>query len=266
MSVTSDGSGYEVVPFARIREVVIDVMIPAQNKHTISILFEADVTDVRRRLKQARTEGGAGLSLTAYIIGCTAEAAMSNPRLTARRIGPRKLAIFDDVHVNCMVETEVDGQSHPVGKIVHRANRKSARQIHDELRSFSEEEKKEQVAALRNFAALPGRVRAGLLAATSKKPKTIIERVGTAMVTSVGMYGAGGGHVVPYTDFTLCIGVGGIARKPGIVLDRIEPREFLSLTAIFDHDIIDGAPAARFAQQLRELLEAGHGLDQRAAT
>ncbi|MBE2235883.1 MAG: 2-oxo acid dehydrogenase subunit E2, partial [Anaerolinea sp.] len=29
----------------------------------------------------------------------------------------------------------------------------------------------------------------------------------------------------------------------------------------FDHDIIDGAPAARFIQRMAELVEAGAGLD-----
>jgi len=37
--------------------------------------------------------------------------------------------------------------------------------------------------------------------------------------------------------------------------ERIEVREYLSVTASFDHDIVDGAPAARFARRLRELVE-----------
>ena len=48
--------------------------------------------------------------------------------------------------------------------------------------------------------------------------------------------------------------------RAGIVEDRIEPREYLSITATFDHDITDGAPAARFAQVLKEYIERGHGL------
>jgi 2-oxoacid dehydrogenases acyltransferase (catalytic domain) len=28
----------------------------------------------------------------------------------------------------------------------------------------------------------------------------------------------------------------------------------------FDHDIIDGAPAARFTERLKELIESGYGL------
>ena len=52
------------------------------------------------------------------------------------------------------------------------------------------------------------------------------------------------------------------ARKLAEVDGRIEPRQMLSLTIIFDHDIIDGAPAARFTRKLVELIEAGYGLDE----
>jgi pyruvate/2-oxoglutarate dehydrogenase complex dihydrolipoamide acyltransferase (E2) component len=41
---------------------------------------------------------------------------------------------------------------------------------------------------------------------------------------------------------------------------QIVPREFLHLTASFDHDVIDGAPAARFIQRFKELIESGCGL------
>jgi pyruvate/2-oxoglutarate dehydrogenase complex dihydrolipoamide acyltransferase (E2) component len=34
----------------------------------------------------------------------------------------------------------------------------------------------------------------------------------------------------------------------------------LSLTVVFDHDVVDGAPAARFVQRLVELIEGGYGL------
>ena len=34
----------------------------------------------------------------------------------------------------------------------------------------------------------------------------------------------------------------------------------LSLTVAFDHDVVDGAPAARFVQRLVELIESGYGL------
>ena len=59
--------------------------------------------------------------------------------------------------------------------------------------------------------------------------------------------------------------VGGITRKPGLVDGRVEPREYLALTASIDHDIVDGAPAARFARKLRELIEGAEVLQDVSA-
>ena len=53
-----------------------------------------------------------------------------------------------------------------------------------------------------------------------------------------------------------------LARKLAEMVGRIEPRQILSLTIIFDHDVIDGAPAARFARRLVELIESGYGLGE----
>jgi len=35
----------------------------------------------------------------------------------------------------------------------------------------------------------------------------------------------------------------------------------LCVTVLFDHDVTDGAPVARFVDRLRELLESADGLD-----
>jgi 2-oxoacid dehydrogenases acyltransferase (catalytic domain) len=55
--------------------------------------------------------------------------------------------------------------------------------------------------------------------------------------------------------------VGGIGEKSEVVDGHITIREYLSLTISFDHETIDGAPAARFTQRLKELIERGYGLD-----
>ena len=39
-----------------------------------------------------------------------------------------------------------------------------------------------------------------------------------------------------------------------------EPREILDVTLDFDHNVVDGAPAARFAQRFAEVVEAGEPL------
>ena len=43
---------------------------------------------------------------------------------------------------------------------------------------------------------------------------------------------------------------------------QVEPRELLTLTVAFNHDVIDGAPATRFTRRLVELIESGYGLEE----
>ncbi|MGD0978717.1 MAG: 2-oxo acid dehydrogenase subunit E2 [Candidatus Bathyarchaeia archaeon] len=52
----------------------------------------------------------------------------------------------------------------------------------------------------------------------------------------------------------------GISKKPRVVDGRTEVREYLSLTVMFDEDVIYGAPAARFAARLADLVQDGYGL------
>ena len=54
--------------------------------------------------------------------------------------------------------------------------------------------------------------------------------------------------------------MGGIGEKPGVVDGHIAIRDYLSLTISFDHEVIVGAPAVRFTERLKELIESGYGL------
>jgi pyruvate/2-oxoglutarate dehydrogenase complex dihydrolipoamide acyltransferase (E2) component len=83
---------------------------------------------------------------------------------------------------------------------------------------------------------------------------------GTVGISAVGMFGDGhsGWGIFPVTQ-VLGLIVGTIAWKPAVVEGRIEPREILNLTVVFDHYVIDGAPATRFAHRLVELIECGYG-------
>jgi pyruvate/2-oxoglutarate dehydrogenase complex dihydrolipoamide acyltransferase (E2) component len=92
-------------------------------------------------------------------------------------------------------------------------------------------------------------------------PRRLTRVAGTTLVTAVGMFGAGTGWAVGILPLhTLGLTVGGITTRPGLVDGRLEPREHLALTASFDHDLVDGAPAARFARRLRELIESAEAL------
>jgi pyruvate/2-oxoglutarate dehydrogenase complex dihydrolipoamide acyltransferase (E2) component len=75
------------------------------------------------------------------------------------------------------------------------------------------------------------------------------------------MFGKGVGWGIPISNRTQ-ITLGGIAEKPGVVDGQIAIREYLCITISTDHTVIDGAPAARFATRLKELIESGYGLSE----
>jgi pyruvate dehydrogenase E2 component (dihydrolipoamide acetyltransferase) len=50
------------------------------------------------------------------------------------------------------------------------------------------------------------------------------------------------------------LGVGRIVDKPVAVAGAVEVRPSMWLSLTFDHQIVDGAPAARFLQQLGDRL------------
>src|SRR5260370_42178655 len=94
-----------------------------------------------------------------------------------------------------------------------------------------------------------------------KNPRLIKEFLGTVGLTAIGMFGDRGGWGIGLPSLhTLGTVVGGIGEPAAPVDGKVEAHEDLSVTLDFDHDLIDGAPAARFTQQLVDLIESGHGL------
>ena len=83
---------------------------------------------------------------------------------------------------------------------------------------------------------------------------------GTVAISAIGMFVKGPSLGIPVPTYTLSITVGGIAEKPDVINGQITKREYLSITISFDHNIIDGAPAARFTQRFKDLIESGYGL------
>ena len=90
------------------------------------------------------------------------------------------------------------------------------------------------------------------------RSKRLRMAVGTAQVTAVGMFAGGGGYAIAPSTLASCtVVVGGLARRPWVVGERVEIRDVLDLTVTIDHNVVDGAPATRFGAELRRLLESG---------
>lgn len=242
----------------------------AAQKHCMYGLLEVDVTDARRLIEEHKARTGETLSFTGFLVFCLARAVDEDKAVQAYLKGRKQLVMFDDVNVGLMVEQKAEEKRALMGYVIRGANRKTYLEIHREIRTVQARPAppdRGMPTWFRSAMLLPwplsGLFKALLVAATRRDPTILTSLAGTVGVTAVGMYGEGeGGWGLSPLSQSLGLLVGSIAWKPAVVEGRIEPREILNLTVMFDHEIVDGAPAARFTRRLVELIESACGLDE----
>lgn len=255
---------YEILPYSKVRRLEAIAYHAVQHKPMMHGLLEVDVTRARAFIQAYKTKTGESLSFTAFLIACMAKAVEEHKTVQAYRKGSKHLIVFDDVDVYTPIEREVTGQKQLVPYVIRAANRKTLREIHQEIRTA---QVKDMTQAWEGFKVINWpwllllpvfhvMVWIGL-----RSPQVWRRTRGTVGITAVGMFGKGAGWGIPLPSHSLWITVGGIGEKQMVVEGHITTREYLSLTISFDHDVIDGAPAARFTQRLKELIESGYGLD-----
>ncbi len=78
---------------------------------------------------------------------------------------------------------------------------------------------------------------------------------GTFTLTNLGMYGVD--TFTPLLNLPQCaiLGIGRIVQKPSVYENQIVPRHKVALSLTFDHRVVDGGPAARFLNTIREFVE-----------
>jgi pyruvate/2-oxoglutarate dehydrogenase complex dihydrolipoamide acyltransferase (E2) component len=238
-----------------------------RHKPTMHGLLEVDVTEPRAILRAHKGRTGEALSFTAFLILCLGKAVDEQKAVQALRQGKRKLVIFDDVDVATRIEHEVDGEQYVVPYIVRAANRKTLREVHDEIRAAQHADARAELTRLQLVpAALHRPFVWAFSALAERQPRLWNKTMGTVGITSVGMFARGTGWGIPVPAPTaLLLTVGGIGEKEAVLQGRILVREMLSLTISVDHNVVDGAPATRFTERLRELIEGGYGLETIAA-
>lgn len=260
-----DPPGFQVFPYPRSRLLVVDAARAGSRKHLIHGLIEVDVTEPRQRLRAHRADTGESLSFTAFVLHCLGRAVEADRMVHAYRDWRGRLVVFDDVDVNTIIEVELEGRRFPMAHTVRAANRRSVRDLHTEIRhtqaggdrTYSERTR----SLMQWYVRTPAFLRDLVYRVVLRSPRRMKQIAGTVSLTAVGMFGDGGGWGIPLPISTLCLTLGGITTKPAVVGDQIIPREMLDITLTFDHDIVDGAPAARFANRLKHLIETADGLE-----
>jgi pyruvate/2-oxoglutarate dehydrogenase complex dihydrolipoamide acyltransferase (E2) component len=261
---------YQVVDLSPGRRAWINAMDLSGPTHWMYGLLELDVTVVRQFIAENKARTGEALSFTGFLVYCLARAVDENKEVQAYLKGRNQIVMFDDVNVGVMVEHKDGEEKALMGHIIQGANRKTYREIHQEIRTVQSEPvpaSRGMPAWFRSAMLLPwpfSRLVKALMAfATRRDPTIRVAASGTVFVTAVGMFGKGhSGWGIATTPHSLGLVVGSMAWKPAVIEGRIEPREILNLTVLFDHDVVDGAPATRFVRRLVELIESGYGLDE----
>jgi pyruvate/2-oxoglutarate dehydrogenase complex dihydrolipoamide acyltransferase (E2) component len=256
---------YLVVPYSKIRRLMAIEFRLSRHMPFIHGLLEVDVSRARALLREHKARTGESLSFTAFLIACLAQAVEEHKTVQAIRLGRKRLILFEDVDVLTYIERGTTGHSLPMPTILRAANHKTVREIHQEIRVAQVQDVAKAAVGFKLVQYLPTFLFRFFLRMVGRNPRQLKKYVGTVALTSVGMFGKGAGWGIPPGDPpSLWVTVGGIGEKPGVVDGQIAIRDYLSLTISFDHNIIDGAPAARFTQRLKELIESGYGLDDSA--
>jgi pyruvate dehydrogenase E2 component (dihydrolipoamide acetyltransferase) len=225
------------VPLSGVRAVIARRMAAShQTTAPVTLTTEADATEfvmVRERLKASLAdELGFNLGYNDLLIKLAARALKEFPYMNARLEGSPEegagavIRHLAQVNVALAVDTE-RGLLVPV---VREADRKGLVEIARELRGL--------VERARAAHALPDELAGS-----------------TFTITNLGVYEVDAFTPIINLPETAILGVGRIKARPAVVDGELCVRQTMWLSLTFDHRLVDGAPAARFLQRIKQLVE-----------
>ena len=221
------------MPLTGVRKIIAERM--GTSVHTtarVTLMMEIDATEfvaMRERLKARVSEAwGFAPGYNDLLAKVVATALRQHPNVNARITSD---AIEQLGHIN--MGMAVDTERGLLVPVIRDADRKSLRQFATEFRQM--------VDRARNGRSLPDDLTGG-----------------TFTITNLGMYDIDAFTPVINMPEAAILGVGRIAPKWTYRADQpTQPvlRQMWTLSLVFDHRLVDGAPAARFLQYIKNLIE-----------
>lgn len=217
-------------PMTGVRAVIARRMYEGHNVTApVTLTIEVDATafvELRERLKAGLAdELGFGLGYNDLLIKLVAHALRKFPYMNVMLEG-ETIRHLDEVHVALAVDTE-RGLLVPV---IRDADRKELAEIAQVLRNMVE---RAQIGK-----ALPDELSGS-----------------TFTITNLGMHEIDAFTPIINLPEAAILGVGRIKARPAVVNGEICVRQVMWLSLTFDHRLVDGAPAARFLQYIKNLIE-----------
>lgn len=218
------------VPFKGMRKVIADrISESAYTAPHVTLTSEIDMTECvtlrGKLLPVIEKVEGMRVSYNDILLKATAFALKQNPALNVSLEGD-EIVYHPEVHIGMAVAV-------PEGLVV------------PVLRNVDE---KGLATITRETKTIGQKARDGKL--------TIDDMQGsTFSVSNLGMYAVDGFTPIINSPNSAILGVGRIQKKSVVVNDELAIRSMMTLSLSFDHRIIDGAPAAAFLTELKEVLE-----------
>lgn len=169
------------------------------------------------------------ISYTDILVKAVANALKGNLILNSSLQG-NKIKIFKDINIGIAVEIKKSQISELLVPVIQNADKKSLKQISDESNSLIRRAKEGRAS----WKDMTG---------------------GTFTITNLGMFEIDMFVPIINPPESAILGVGTITDRPTSVKGKIALRPMIKLTLSFDHRFINGAPAARFMQKLKHVLE-----------
>jgi pyruvate dehydrogenase E2 component (dihydrolipoamide acetyltransferase) len=214
----------------RMRAIIADRMHTShQTTAPVTLTTEVCVTsfvELRQQLvRELSDEIGFSISYNDLIVKAIALGLHAHPYMNARLEGD-VIQLLEDIHVSVAVDTPRG----LVAPVIRDAYTKGIKEIGCE------------------FHALVEKVRAGTLSPDDLSG-------GTFTLTNLGMFEIDAFTPIINLPQTAILGVGRIKPQPALMEDQLRIQQTLWLSLTFDHRLVDGAPAARFLQYIKRLIE-----------
>jgi pyruvate/2-oxoglutarate dehydrogenase complex dihydrolipoamide acyltransferase (E2) component len=253
----SSNRGYISEPLSFNRKMVAASASVSRSKNTIHSFAQADVTEPRRRIRAHFDKTGEKLSFTAYVVKCLAEVIAEHKKLNSF-IRRNRLIMLEDVNISVLVEREFNGENVPEPACIQKADQKSYQEISAEIREAASKKSNKLggIDGMGWIRFIPAFLLKSFIRIADRNIR-MAKKYGKVAVTAVGMFSREPVWFIPHGSATVMLTVGSIEKRIVNSNGNQEEHEFLCITCSFDHNIVDGAPAARFMNMLLETLRSG---------
>ena len=252
-----EGKGFQFSKLPRVRWNILDLIRVNASSVPTYLFMDIDMTWAEG-VRGTLANHGIRVTATALLLKAIAIAQRAHPDTRTAMMPFGRTVVFNNIVAGFTVERFIGSQPALFFGAIEEPDTKSIADISAELRAHGEADL-EKVWGLNlqsKFTWMPWYLRRLILWVGLRNPAIRLKCLGATFgLSSLGKFGLTA--MIPPCVTTSTFGVGTVEQRPVVRDGKIEIRKMMTLTLNFDHRLIDGAPAARFMNDVQKLMEGG---------